>query len=156
MSTNISLYYYSPPYKVPVRIYINKEEYIMDKQEIFNKVAQHLLRQGSKALTLNMCRLLDHKGRQCAIGCLIPRELYDHHLESYGFIGNYFDYNDNFLYVPNIFTTLLAEKVGIEFTKDNYELLRALQHIHDHWDINEWKLQLKSCAIRFNLSSEVI
>lgn len=46
----------------------------MTAQEIFNKVALHLVTQNVKAIDIyGACKYLDRRaGRKCAIGCLIP------------------------------------------------------------------------------------
>lgn len=45
-------------------------------QEIFNKVAAHLLTQGRPAREEDRCRYRTTNGLSCAVGCLIPDELY--------------------------------------------------------------------------------
>ncbi len=47
----------------------------MTKQEIFDKVATHLLTQNEKALnSVGGCVYRTDKGLKCAVGCLIPVE----------------------------------------------------------------------------------
>jgi len=51
----------------------------MNAQEIFDVVAVHLVTQGTRAIDDHgNCRYWDQEtGRKCAIGCLIPENIYD-------------------------------------------------------------------------------
>ena len=53
----------------------------MTNQQIFNKVAKHLLKQGRRARDGNGCAYRGENGTKCAVGCLIPDALYDDRLE---------------------------------------------------------------------------
>lgn len=53
-------------------------------QEIFNKVAAHLLKQGRPAREEDRCRYRTTDGLSCAVGCLIPDELYSPSFEGSG------------------------------------------------------------------------
>ena len=53
----------------------------MKKQEVFNKVAAHLLAQGKPALKGEDCVYRSKDGLKCAIGCLIPDENYTPEME---------------------------------------------------------------------------
>jgi hypothetical protein len=48
----------------------------MDKQAIFDKVTTHLLEQGRPAMNEHGCAYRGEDGTKCAIGCLIPDDLY--------------------------------------------------------------------------------
>ncbi len=53
------------------------------KQEMFNMVVTHLRAQGRRAQIANgLCRYRTDTGLKCAIGCLIPDELYSPWLEN--------------------------------------------------------------------------
>ena len=55
----------------------------MTNQEAFDKVKAHLLLQNSRALYKNHgCRYKDQDGKKCAVGCLIPDELYEDRFEA--------------------------------------------------------------------------
>lgn len=57
----------------------------MTNQEIFDKVATHLLSQGKRSALGGVgCAYRGDGGLQCAIGCLIPDELYRYELEGWG------------------------------------------------------------------------
>lgn len=61
----------------------------MDKQEIFNKAYLGLKSQGFERSSVEECCLYrDPSGRKCAIGYLIPDELYSENMERYGFANS--------------------------------------------------------------------
>lgn len=56
----------------------------MTNQEIFDKVADHLIKQGRKSIRENTSRYCMYRGADgtmCAVGCLIPDELYSADME---------------------------------------------------------------------------
>lgn len=54
----------------------------MTEQEIFDKVAEHLQKQGHRALNEDgVCVYRGKNGTKCAVGALIPDELYDSKIE---------------------------------------------------------------------------
>jgi hypothetical protein len=56
-----------------------------EAQRIFDTVALHLFTQGKPAVTLNgSCKYLTPAGLKCAVGCLIPAELYHPNFEGAG------------------------------------------------------------------------
>jgi hypothetical protein len=56
----------------------------MKPQEIFDKVVEHLAKQGRHSLSRNKlhCLYRGPDGLMCAVGCLIPDEMYDPTIES--------------------------------------------------------------------------
>lgn len=48
----------------------------MEPQEIFNKVATHLFTQGEQARNDTACLYRAKDNKKCAVGCLIPDEMY--------------------------------------------------------------------------------
>lgn len=110
---------------------------MLTKQEIFNRVATHLLTQRAKAMDEGRCRYLDRQGRRCAVGCLIP----DGHpsltvFASLGFL---------LITYPD-----LAEGWGLD--EDAFSLLNELQLIHDNDMPSQWAAHLTELASKFNLS----
>ena len=53
----------------------------MTLQQVFNKVAKHLLKQNRRAMDGGACLYRDGHGRSCAVGCLIPDGQYRPGLE---------------------------------------------------------------------------
>ena len=64
----------------------------MNEQETFDNVALHLLKQGKKAVgsydgssySETVCKYRSKDGLKCAVGCLIPDEMYDPLMEGHG------------------------------------------------------------------------
>lgn len=94
----------------------------MNAQEIFDKVVTHLRTQKSRAMLGNSCAYRAPDGKMCAVGCLIPDELYDPKMENKGVMW------------------LLVNKFTVpEFFKEHPNLLEELQTVHDmeeNWNKN--------------------
>lgn len=105
----------------------------MTHQEIFDRVATHLLGQRQKATIpdestgrrLPRCVYRTVDGRTCAIGCLIPESLYNPDLE-----GRY----------PEQLPIEVRRAMGIEAAEP--ALLRDLQKVHDQWGPLQWPEKL--------------
>lgn len=119
------------------------------RQSIFDTVAKHLLTQKCKSQIPNgsMCSYRGDKGRMCAVGALIPDEIYKPEFESNGVHRLIDKHSHN---MPEDFAKFLSQ---------NENLLEELQSIHDLWqpDDNEElhysiayiKNGLKNIAARF-------
>jgi hypothetical protein len=117
----------------------------MTRQEVFNKVATHLLTQNRKSMIghtvgRGKCRYRTPNGLSCAVGCLIPDELYTGNIEGC-------DVNRIFLSFP-----ALSEYLG----EDNRRLLKALQTVHDCCDADFWAEQLVDVAYLYRLDDSVV
>lgn len=102
----------------------------MTNQEIFDKVATHLLKQKRRALRSikefgfsDACAYKTSKGLKCAVGCLIPKDKYNPKFEGWG-VGD-----DKIINALNSW--------GI--SKNSAELLEDLQSIHDCYEPKRWK-----------------
>ncbi len=51
------------------------------KQQTFNKVVRHLRRQGVRSSAAGVCFYRGPNDTKCAVGCLIPDELYQYRME---------------------------------------------------------------------------
>lgn len=114
----------------------------MTDQEIFDKVAKHLLTQKAVSKDEEGCVYRGENGLKCAIGVLIPDDVYTSSLE-----GN------TILSVRNLYPEII-EKSGLATV--NMYLLDALQTTHDAWDVRSWKVVLKKVAKDFNLDYSVL
>ncbi len=91
----------------------------MENQEVLDIVTKHLFAQGERAVDGYYCTYFNKDtGRKCAVGCLIPEELYASEMEGLGV--------DELCHGEDILP------VG-KYLVDNFDLgfLEALQGIHD-------------------------
>lgn len=110
----------------------------MNRQEVFNKVATHLLTQNAKARTETgwgnfICSYKADNGLKCAIGCLIPDDQYDKRIE-----GKSINLN------PLLISIL---RNAIDLYIDDINFLENLQMIHDQLPIKSWAEELNQFAI---------
>ena len=119
----------------------------MTPQQIFNKSAKHLLKQGQKAMSrkaesISACAYRTKEGLMCAVGCLIPEEMYSREME--GMIVN-----DLLSQFPHVKAYICGKD------KDNRKrtLLDRLQIYHDYHASNTpfTKEKLNQIAVDFNL-----
>ena len=86
-------------------------------QEIFNLVVEHLFKQGRPAYDgVQGCMYRTHDGLRCAVGVLIPDDLYDKAFES----------NQSNFVIQKLLDADLAD------WREHEDLLMRLQSIHDH------------------------
>lgn len=109
-------------------------------EQIFDRVAEHLLKQGQKSMSdgpyymdsvivTNGCMYRGPNGLKCAIGCLISDEMYDHSLEGR----------------PVQSSTVMAAvatSLGVEASVLNFHMLMELQQIHDSFTPLSWRGRL--------------
>ena len=67
-------------------------------QEVYDFVVMHLLTQGSQSHDGINCCYRDTEGRTCAVGCLIPGEIYCKELEGkdYQSISHFLEWDERF------------------------------------------------------------
>lgn len=107
-------------------------------QEVFDIVARHLLTQGRRALWGEACAYRTPEGDRCAIGALIPDEVYK--LEWEGCAGaKLYEYPELHQYLPR--TRALAT---------------ALQSIHDISFPDRWRIDLRAAAAVFGLNTRAL
>lgn len=117
----------------------------MTPQEIFDTVATHLFTQGKRAMDPNTdrCAYRTPDGKKCAIGCLIPDELYDQGMEGY-----------------SVSCLVDAKFLLPSFFNRNLRLLSSLQSVHDGigcWSSKEsLRAELAKVADIYNLSTETL
>lgn len=112
----------------------------MTAQEIFSKSATHLLRQRAVSRTEfvggggTICAYRGRNGTSCAVGCLIPDDIYDKKMENLQVLC--------LIHLPGIPDLLGA---------GNIEILEALQLVHDQKAVSDWETELRAVAARFRL-----
>jgi hypothetical protein len=117
-------------------------------QEIFNLVADHLLKQGRKSQTADalQCFYRGPDGLKCAIGVLIPDEFYGPRFEDTSSV-------ENLLEQEPVLRALLFEGADtIEKMDRRDELLASLQSIHDCFEVDTWKTKLDKLARELGLA----
>jgi hypothetical protein len=125
---------------------------MMTAQEIFDKVATHLLTQKVKSHVkiptgcstpgqenYLRCSYRGENGTSCAVGCLISDDDYSPRMEGAGS-------GDLLAYFPRA----CANMVG------HANLLYSLQAVHDSSEPCKWREQLKLVADRYELNDSVV
>lgn len=113
----------------------------MTKQQLFDRVASHLIRQNVRSVTEDgTCMYRGPNGLRCAIGCLIPDEKYHE------------DFEESTVSSEDRIRKAAGVRRG-----DELFLAQDLQFIHDSSISGiEWPYRLRTVARKFNLSSVVV
>ena len=119
-----------------------RRKYIMTMSlnEIFYKVEKHLLKQNEQAKVRNRCKYRTSSGLSCAVGCLIPDEMYTNKIE-----------NMNVARLP---LNIIKPIVGVQRDKVEIklELLENLQEIHDNILPIRWPTHLADIKTEFGIN----
>ncbi len=127
----------------------------MKRQMIFDDVARHLLTQRRRSLSRHGeddittgSAYRGATGARCAIGCLIPDNIYDHMIEGYR-VGTY-----------SVLTKIdpryeVPKKPG-HVVADDIEFLERLQVIHDCTPVERWEFALRRFAQMHGLDAAAI
>lgn len=123
----------------------------MNIQEIFNKIVTHLREQNCKSYDPNRasCMYRGPNGTKCAVGCLIPDEIYSREMEgrNFQFLVLATDLFDSIPWLKD------AKKTNsIEEVEDYLRLIQILQRVHDNIPVEKWETQFMLLAQRFNLA----
>lgn len=113
----------------------------MTDQEIFDKVVTHLRQQKVRATQWPgsiTCYYRTSQGLKCAVGCLIPDELYNPSFEGCS-VGKAWSQRG---------LDVVLRNIGIDDSQ--VEFLRDLQSIHDT-DIANWEDDLEELAVNYHL-----
>lgn len=129
------------------------------RQEVFNRVARHLLTQGQKAMSGvgNGCAYRAKDGLVCAIGCLIPDNLYRPSIES-RFASRLIRLVPGYtLHWERDIQSHLLSLLGAEYDLNAAaNFLTGLQTIHDCEPVEKWPRWLREFAHAKNLSPAVL
>lgn len=116
-----------------------------DPQQVFDQVAVHIIAQGRRAQDYGSCRYRTEDGLKCAVGCLIPDELYDPHLEGASVMRD------------RVQDTL--NKIWTKISPAQYCLLKALQNAHDmtlESSLEGWRKEMIRIADAYGLDSSIV
>ncbi len=111
----------------------------MTNQEIFDKVAAHLLTQNARSYYEMSCRYRGPNGLRCAVGCLITDEAFKYELEGQSASNT-------------MVKNALKKSLGMtRMTVKTVGLLMRLQSIHDCNTPESWEQELKNEAAHHGL-----
>ena len=127
----------------------------MNTQEIFDKVASHLLTQNVRSPFGGSCLYRAPNGNMCAVGCLISKEVYD--------AQNYTDADDNVVNrlegagIRSIRVRgSVEDSIGRTLDDPELRLLMDLQGMHDRLGPEDWPARMQKFADRYDLSNLVV
>jgi hypothetical protein len=118
-------------------------------QQLFDLVAEHLLTQKAKSFLRSSVRFPGNpdgnayrgeNGMKCAIGCVIPDEMYSSKLEGWSIFTTQFE---------RIFRKVLGNNI-------HEDLPYVLQRVHDLYPVEAWIMKLSEVALDFDLSLAII
>jgi hypothetical protein len=113
----------------------------MTPQEIFDKVATHLLTQNKRSIgfdgSVKCCRYRALDGSRCAVGCLIPDNEYSETMEG--------------ARVRKL--TGVLDRLEL---RAHVDLLAHLQATHDSYEPCQWRDNLRLVAIKHGLNTSVV
>ena len=119
----------------------------MTNQEAFEVVARHLLAQGRQSIRRPIpgmdfyveCAYRGQEGTKCAIGCLIPDDMYNESMEG----------------VPARDLMRISPTAGVLGDLDE-DLLTKLQEIHDRSQPDRWSMGLIHWGSRLGMNVEFL
>jgi hypothetical protein len=103
------------------------------EQEVFDQVAEHLLKQNAQSKRATDCAYRGEGGLKCAVGCLIADDEYIPEIENKSWetvVNNYF---------PDLIDV-------------HADLIINLQKLHDFYEPNSWQRILKKMAEHYELT----
>ena len=137
-------------------------------QELFDKVAKHLLTQREPAIAKDYtaCRYRAPDGKSCAIGCLIDDKHYKEDYEGVGVGSTSYCDDDR----QELLRDSLEASLGFKLSGDDFALLGRLQSVHDlsltynavegyflrENFIEQWVSGLRQTARAFKLSDAAV
>lgn len=130
----------------------------LTQQQVFDKVAIHLMTQGRKALASGShsdCAYRSPEGLCCAAGCLMPDGPLIKAVEGHG-VGCTQDLYDGYTDRTKITDQTWQDVMpDIDLARD-LDLVQSLQSVHDSWDVCDWHERLLVVAEENNLSAAAI
>lgn len=120
---------------------------MLTRQEIFDKVSTHLLKQRARSAVRSQCKYRTPNGLMCAAGCLIADEHYDEKFEGSAVCG------PGELPKDDHMDPLLEKAMNLSgVASEDFGLVSALQRLHDYDAPHTWKTKLKTIASTFELN----
>lgn len=114
----------------------------MNRQKVFNMIAEHLIKQGVRSRVDGFCSYRNPDGLKCAVGAIIKDEFYTPQLEK-----------EPLSYGSNRMMSALTNSLDSRPTSGDIFFLSRLQQIHDHVNPLEWKTHLGKFAVENALTT---
>ena len=111
----------------------------MDTQQAFEMAVKHLRKQGRRSLqygAITCMYRIPESGLKCAVGALIPYELYQESFEGVGIVGLI----DTF------------DEINKLFENVNTKLLEDLQNVHDNYEVTDWEREWTKLSQAYGLT----
>lgn len=118
----------------------------MELQEMFDRVAIHMLTQNAKSMLGSYCAYRGANGLRCALGHLIPDSKYSTSFETLGLEAIERQGRGS----------ALLDALGIVAKSKQFDLAVTLQNVHDCYSPIEWRKRLQEVALDFGLSAEAV
>ena len=113
----------------------------MNTQQAFDIMVEHLRQQGRPSRDeVDGCQYRGPGGLKCAVGALIPDELYNKTLE-----------NNRIERMLTVFKHLFPQIQSV-FSGIDTQFLDSMQTIHDCYEPERWESEFKLCAEEFGLN----
>ncbi len=123
----------------------------MNRQELFTKVATHLLTQNARSLNASMqCAYRGANGLKCAAGALIPDELYHDRMELRSVRAH--EVMPALIQLGVVSAADRGQEGGPVTQGSNLWLLGRLQMLHDSEPVAEWRRLLVEMAHKAGLN----
>lgn len=124
---------------------------MLTDQEMFDIVARHLLTQNERSeMCDGTCAYRGPNNLKCAVGCLIPDSEYESRYEGIALYGDFPVDPEKLANEADLFQYLVTE------ISDNFNLMAALQQLHDEGYVYEWHNNLRALASDWDLSYAVV
>ncbi|MDB4431169.1 hypothetical protein N9137_02140 [Pseudomonadales bacterium] len=109
-----------------------------DNEAVIDYVEKHLLEQGGRSIDCDgECAYRGENGTACAIGCLIPNEMYDEGIENHAY--------------DDAFDIIRCNTGDSSLLNINNDVAYRIQIIHDSFCEGSWIDQLKSVRKRHSI-----
>jgi len=126
----------------------------VNAQQIFDKVALHLITQGCPAFgEEGECAYRGTNGTSCAVGCLIPDQAYDIHMEGRPVERIIQRFPDR---TPGYFREHASLLTALQLTHDDRTIRKVDQFYNRVFDLDLLREKLAGVAEDFDLNTEVL
>lgn len=131
-------------------------------QYLLDHSARHLMAQGqpakgkfttAKGGVTDRCEYRTSEGRSCAVGCLFSEERYDPIWEGYTF--QEMDEGEEHDSIALAIRDAIAATHSLDPALINVNLLAELQQVHDYYEPEDWRYELKRTALNNGLKLNV-